>query len=58
MKTINYRAMLDIDLSTYATKVTESQCREILLQFFDDMTKDELIEMIVPEFYVTGIYDD
>ena len=58
MKLINYRASLDLELPTYETRVSESQCQEILLQFLDDMTKDELIQMIAAEFYVTGVYDE
>ena len=58
MKLINYRASLNLDLPTYATKISESKCQEVLLQFLDDMTKDELVQMIAAEFYVTGIYDE
>jgi len=58
MKLINYRASFDLELHTYATRVSESQCQEILLQFLDDMTKDEIVQMIAAEFYVTGVYDE
>lgn len=58
MKLINYRASLNLELPTYATKISESKCQEVLLQFLDDMTKDELIQMIAAEFYVTGVYDE
>lgn len=58
MKIINYRASLNLELPTYATKISEYKCQEVLLQFLDDMTKDELIQMIATEFYVTGVYDE